>query len=88
MCCLLKAIALLYLFPAGVFWESGVQARWIEAVPNAGDPRYGSVRVVENGPVQELHTQRLGGPGGQNSGTGAAMDSSLPGAEVRQSIED
>lgn len=42
---------------------------------------------MEDGPVQELHAQRLGGPGGQNSGTGAALDSSLPGAEVRQSIE-
>lgn len=88
MCYSLKAVTQLYVFPAGVFRESSIQARWVEAVPNSGDPGYGSVRVVEDGPLQELHAQRLGGPGGQNSGTGAALDSSLPGAEVRQSMED
>lgn len=75
------------MFPAGVFWESSFQAWWIEAVPNAGDPRYGSVRAMEDGPIQELHTQWPGGSGGQNPGSGAALDTSLPGAEVRQLMD-
>lgn len=39
---------------------------------------------MEDGPVQELHTQRPGGPGSPNPGTGATMDTSVPGAEVSE----
>lgn len=87
-CCLINVrmrfMCTMCFFLAGVFWESGVQARRFEAVPDAGDPRHGSVWAVEDGPVQELHAQRAGGPGGPNPGAGAALDTSLPGAEVRR----
>lgn len=72
------------VFVAGVFWESGVQARRSEALPDAGDPRHGSVRAVEDGPLQELHAQRPGGPGSPHSGPGAALDTGVPCAEVSE----
>lgn len=82
-----KFSLILISFSAGVFWESSIQAWWTEALPNAGDSRHRSVRAVEDGPVQELHPQWPGGPGGQNPGTGAALDKSLPGTEVRQEMD-
>lgn len=69
--------------PAGVFREPSVQAGRAEAVPDAGDPRDGSVRAVEDRPLQKLHAQRPGGPGGQNPGSGASLDPRLQSAEVR-----
>lgn len=72
--------------PAGVFREPSVQARRAEAVPDAGHPGDGAVRAVEDGPLQKLHAQRPGRPGGQDSGTGASLDTRLQSAEVRRGL--
>lgn len=75
------------VFIAGVFWEPSVQTWRSEAVPDPGDPRDRPVWTVEDWSLQELHAQCAGGPGGPNPGTGAALDPSVPCAEVRQWME-
>lgn len=69
---------------SGVFWESGLQARRFEALPNACDSRHGAVWAVEDGSVQELLSKCPGRLGGTNSCSGAPLDTSVPGAEVRR----
>ena len=68
------------LFP-GVFREPRLPRGRPQDLPHPGDSRDRPLRAVEDGSLQVLPARRPHRPGGQDSGTGPAMDPGLPGTE-------
>ena len=74
-----RLIALFALhFTIGILGEPGVPRGRLKAVPDAGDPRDGSVRALEDGPLPELCAERAGGPGGAHPGADPGLVPRVP----------